>query len=476
MTSLNQGFVRSFNLDETIDAFKAINNLAKGSITSDLVIFANNSENITRLIFDRNAPTNTIVTQGDGSVFTQSNKIGTFGNGDPVKIKTIVKINDAIYNVANDTLFLILEEPHEINFPTPDTIVYIKMQDTYFDGPGTTTLNDKTFAVKSAGGSSNQLILFDVGLKDANGNNLSPGTFAPNFNNVQRYPYIESISLPLPIVTGQQLTYDEIYYIVFSNAVNRFRVGRNFSRITLIDQINFGTLNKNIVFERINQCTQENLKNLSQPEFEDDDFTYGTGVLGNSFGENFSALESYLDNANFFRIKKYLTSSNNVFSENELSFEGNLLTSDPDSFNSTQLSLSDSSSPGVFILDKDLSTVSNIIKTRAYSDNTQPWQLATVSGAQTLEYEVLRNKITGVRQSLSTQEMQIGNLILADSSVGSLEIGTSTAPFGGVTILPTPLTNPISYADAAKIRFTHKIQTLINGEIYSICLSQTNAV
>lgn len=475
MTSLNQGFVRAFNLDETIDAFKAINNLAKGSITSDLVVFANNSENITRLVFDRFAPTNTIVTEGDGSVFTQSDKIGTFGNGDPVRIKTIAKINTAIYNPVTDILFLTLEEPHGINFPTTDSVAYVKMQDTYFDGPGTTTLNDKTYVAKSGGG-ANQLLLFDIGLKDANGNNLSPGTFAPNFNNVQRYPYIESNSMPLPVVTGQQLAYDQIYYIVFSNAVNRFRVGRNFSRIALINQIDFGTLNKNVVFERINQCTQNNLKNLSTPQFEDDDFTYGTGVLGNSFGVNFSLLESYLDNANFFRIKKYLTSSNNIFSENELSFEGNLLTSDPDSFNSSQPNLSNSLSPGVFILDKDLSTTSNIVKTRAYSDNTQPWQLATVSGAQTLEYEVLRNKITGLRQSLSTQEMQIGNLILADSSVGSLEIGSSTAPFGNVTVLATPLSNPISYADAGKLRFTHKIQTLINGEIYSICLSQTNAV
>ena len=49
MALLNQGFVRSLNLDEIEDAFKAINNLAGGSITNDLVIFANNSENVTKL-------------------------------------------------------------------------------------------------------------------------------------------------------------------------------------------------------------------------------------------------------------------------------------------------------------------------------------------------------------------------------------------------------------------------------------------
>lgn len=461
MTSLNQGFVRSFNLDETIDSFKAINNLAKGSITSDLVVFANNAENITRLVFDRfDVPNNSVTTSGDGSVFLQSDKIGTFGNGDPVKIKTIVKINEATYNPVTDTLFLTLAEPHGINFSVGQ--VYVTLQNTYFDGPGTTSLNDKSFLAISGGG-GNQILLTDIGFNETVG---GLGTFAPNFNNVQRYPYIESLNLPLPDVIGTPLAYDQIYYIVFSNAVNQFRIGRNFSRISLIDQINFGTLDKNIVFERINACTQQNLLNLSTPEFEDQNFSYYfTGVLSRSFGENFTLLESYLDNANYFRIKKYLTSSDNVFSEPELSFEGNLITSDPDAYNTLPTDLTNSTSPGVFILDKDLSTTSNIVKTRAYSDNTQPWEF---TGGTTLEYEVLRDKITGVRQSLTTQEMQIGNLILADKSAsGMIELD-------GVQSVVSIASPTIPAEDSSKLKFTHKMPVLINGEIYSICLSTTN--
>lgn len=456
MTSLNQGFVRSFNLDETIDAFKALNNLAKGSITSDLVVFANNSENITRLVFDRFDADNSVFTSGDGTVFLQSDKIGTFGNGDPVRIKTIVKIISAIYNQVTDTLFLTLEEPHNINFGGGD--VYVTLQNTYFDGPATTTLNDKSFLAQSGGG-GNQLLLRDIGFDETTG---GVGTFAPNFNNVQRYSYIESFSMPLPVVTGDPLAYDEIYYIVLSNAVNQFRIGRNFSRVELINQIDFGSLNRNVVFERINQCTQENLLNLSSPEFEDQDFTYETGVLTRSFSQNFSLLESYLDNANYFRIKKYLTSSNNVFSETELSFEGNLISSDPDAYNSLPTDLTTSTSPGVFILDKDLSTLSNIVKTRAYSDNTQPWEF---TGGTTLEYEVLRDKISGSRQSLTTQEMQIGNLIIADKSAsGMIELD-------GVQSIVSIASPTISAEDPARSRFTHKMPVLINGEIYSICLS-----
>jgi hypothetical protein len=463
MTSLNQGFVREFNLDETIDSFKAINNLAKGSITSDLVVFANNSENITRLIFDRFNANSSVFKEplADGTTFLQSDKIGTFGNGDRVRIKTIDKILNAQYNTVTDTLFLTLEEPHGINFG--GGVVYIKLQGTYFDGPATNTLND-IFYVAQSGGGGNQLLLFDIGFDSVTG---GVGTFAPNFNNVNRYPYIESFSLPLPtLASGSPLAYDQIYYIAFSNAINKFRVGRNFSRTSLINQIDFGSLNKNIVFERINECTQENLLNLSRPVFEDDTYTYFNGVLGRSFGENFTTLESYLDSANYFKIKKYLTSSNNVFNETELSFEGNLLSSDADTFNTLPSNLSDSvTSPGIFILDKDSSSTSNIVKIRAYSDNTQPWEL---TGGTTLEYAVLRDKITDNRFSLTTQEMQIGNLIMADKSAsGMIELDGMQ----NITLVSSPT---IPASDPSKLKFTHKMPILVNGEIYSLCLSTSS--
>jgi len=53
MALLNQGFVRSLNLDDIEDAILSINNLAGGTITEDLVVFANNDKNSTRLLFKR---------------------------------------------------------------------------------------------------------------------------------------------------------------------------------------------------------------------------------------------------------------------------------------------------------------------------------------------------------------------------------------------------------------------------------------
>ena len=49
--SINQGYVRSFNLSETIDEVKSINNLAGGSISNDLSAFAGNTKNTSKVVY-----------------------------------------------------------------------------------------------------------------------------------------------------------------------------------------------------------------------------------------------------------------------------------------------------------------------------------------------------------------------------------------------------------------------------------------
>ena len=46
MALLNQGFVRSLNLDDVEDPFLSINNLGGGTIANDLIVFANNENNV----------------------------------------------------------------------------------------------------------------------------------------------------------------------------------------------------------------------------------------------------------------------------------------------------------------------------------------------------------------------------------------------------------------------------------------------
>ena len=104
MALLNQGFVRALSLDDNEDAFSSINNLAGGTITSDMVLFANNKNNTTRLIFKRPLieSNNTVTTDGDGSIFRQDGAVGTFGNGDKVRIKSIIKIVNAERDGGNN--------------------------------------------------------------------------------------------------------------------------------------------------------------------------------------------------------------------------------------------------------------------------------------------------------------------------------------------------------------------------------------
>ena len=102
MALLNQGFVRSLNLFEIEDAVKALQNLSdSASIPTDLQIFAGNTTNVTRLIFNSGDPEDTIENPAEpdaGTIFTQIDKIATFGNGDSIQLRVAQEIFD-IQNV-----------------------------------------------------------------------------------------------------------------------------------------------------------------------------------------------------------------------------------------------------------------------------------------------------------------------------------------------------------------------------------------
>ena len=512
MALLNQGFVRSLNLDDIEDAILSINNLAGGTITEDLVVFANNDKNSTRLLFKRPIidSNNSVVTDGDGSVFTQADKIGTFGNGDKVRIRSLIRITnverDGLGFAALDQLRVTLEKNLPAGFFNPDNgVIKVTMYETRFN-IATDQLNNIEYVATgtySPGESSGpiQFTLNEVGYpEDLDGEGVDQnaiGAFDPDgpSNNLDNYPYIISPQLPGPnVVSGDQIDYNQFYFIVNSNATNAFRIGRNFSRRELIEQIDFGTAfngpnGDSVVFERTNTSTKDNLINLSFPVFEDEsDFDYFNQVLELSINNNFSLLESSLDAATFYTLKKYLSEEYNYYNESELEFSGNLFCSDPDGFNQTPADLvtrqleSDppDKTPGVFIINKDASSsFDNIITTRAYSDNTQPWEL----NVDTLEFQSLRD-FSGNSTAFNdaNQEMTIGNMILQDkASENAVTIGSATEQLQNVEVLSLAAAQnlvggqPVTASDPNFDRFTHKINVLIdtgNGpEFYSICLS-----
>ena len=225
MALLNQGFVRSLNLDDIEDAILSINNLAGGTITEDLVVFANNDKNSTRLLFKRPIidSNNSVVTDGDGSVFTQADKIGTFGNGDRVYVRSLINITNIERDgqpwASNDQIRVTLEKPLPANFFDPlNGQVLVTLQETRFELI-TDQLNNKQFVATGVfdGNPQIQFFLNGVGYPeslDTEGVDQNAiGNFDPDGpnNNLDNYPYITSPQLPGPnVVPGEQISYNQI--------------------------------------------------------------------------------------------------------------------------------------------------------------------------------------------------------------------------------------------------------------------------
>lgn len=427
--SINQGYVRSFNLSETIDEVKSINNLAGGSISDDISVFAGNTKNTSKVVYKPGLPNNEII---NNKIF-RFNLLACYGNGDPIKLKAGRSISNLTYNSVNDSITVTFNEPHGLTTTDIATKVTLRLRDTFFDGPGTIRFNENDYTIGGIAG-TNTLILVDIEYEGE-----EPGTF----DSTDRYPYAICNLFPLP----NPLSYTQDYFVVLSNSTDRFQIATSYTRGQLVNPITItSTVNYPLIFERSNEITQQSLRNLSRPEFQDDEFDYSNNVLRRSFGGNFDYLESILDGADYFRRKKYTRSQDNVFDANPLKVDGNIRTIDLDGFNSSTEKLFDEHSPGIFIIDPGSGK-----KLRAFSDNTQPWELEQASG--TLEYAVLAGR------SATNQEMSIGNMVLKGNPIAM--DGVQNIIVESVSGLTPPQ------------KFTHKLPVIVNGEEYNFLLASS---
>jgi hypothetical protein len=448
--SVNQGYVRSFNLSETLDEVLTIDNLGSGSISTDLKIFAANTKNISRIVYKPGLDNFSVTETGGTTLFT-FDLLSCYGNGDPIKVKVGRTINNITYDYSNDELTLIFDQVHGLT--NNDIGETIRIIDSYFDGLGTLFFNEKDFKIKAIA-STTSVVLGDVGWSALFED--SPGTYDPTadlpIGQNPRYSFAicESFSLPIP------LSYSQQYYVVLTNGINQFKISTSYVRGQLVTPIKLTeSVNNPLIFERNNSSTQQNLVNLSVPEIFDTDTDGGFGgiyfnsVLDRGFNENFEYLENILDSTNYFRLKKYVRSINNVFAENPIKLEGNLRTIDPDNFNSGTEEIFAKTSPGIFILDPN-STREEIIKLRSFSDNTSPWELNT--GNQTLEYSAA--SISDPTQ----QEMSIGNMILKGDPISLDNIQGIVVEVNNRTLSQ---------------KFKYKLPVIINGEEYNLLLADS---
>ena len=458
MALFNQGFVRAFNLEELENEALAINNLAGGSISDDLELFAGNTINKSKLIYKFNEPGYTIETNNR----FRFDLFSLYGNGDKVLIKGARSIDGdnptaVSYDDTTNTLTITTEQLHGFTQADIDAKVEVELREVYFS-IATTQFNTKyrLFQIISTNTFKLGPILDPL---DIDNFVLSGGS--GNFegyeaNGVVYYPHIVSDAFDLP----DPLVKDVEYFIVSSNAVDNFQLAVDFQRGFNPTPVTLSELPTTpLIFERGEVLTKDSLFNLIRPRTVERDGQnggidpiYNNGVLFNDLDENFDILESRIDSANFFRLKKYVTTLNNNYTTDPIKLEGNLRSIDPDSFNAETDDLFDSQSPGVYILDPG-SDIDNPVRLRAFSDNTQPWEF---DGTDTLEYAVLN--------TAADQKISIGNLALK---------GTTTKPtialnnIQGVTLA----TGGATTAN----KFTHKLPVLIDGFEYNILLTDSTA-
>jgi len=425
MAILNQGFVQELNLDETIDEAKAINNLATGSISEDLAVFAGNSLNESEFIWvNPGGQTNTGYSFDVTENLFTFNSLIAYGNGDPIKeVRPVHLIADAVWTVSGLSGFITLttNRPHGID---PASLPYpsIDIVNTSFDIAGSAV--NGTYAIQSVPNNNEITITFDT----------DPGSIRPSSLYTSWIQNNDIFDLPNPLVSNPK-----IYYIVYSNSINSFKLSDDYVERginTVVDITE--SIDSDLVFFRRNEVTQSSILNLIPPEIIDEEFSYNASG-GGTIDEKFETLEGNIDSSTFLRTIKYRVDADNVFKQN-IRYEGHLRVFDPSDYNSNISNIFEEES-GVYILNPN-SDPSDIQKLRAFSSNSNPW-IDDTPGS------------TSGNLTTQSTEMNIGNLKLG--TVGS------TASLSG-------LQNVNAASNTDETVFTHKLPVKVNGETYFVLL------
>lgn len=421
MAILNQGFVRELNLDETIDEAKAINNLATGSISEDLSVFAGNSSNQSEFIWvnPSGSSTDTAYSFDPTESSFKFNSLIAYGNGDPLKqIKPVHLIEDAVWTQSGISGFITITTnmPHGID-PSA-ALPLIILEETRFDIAGGNINGEHQ--VQSVPSTTTITITYDT----------DPGALLASSQYKSWITY-EDLALPSPLAKNEK------YYVVYSNSLDQFKVDDAYVEIGVNNFISITSpIEVDIVFIRTNKVEQQSLLYLITPEVNDEGFSYSFAGSG-SVEDRFNTLEGNIDSSNFLRTKKLRTDSNNAFKD-EIRLEGHLRVFDPDPYNQQTSDLFDQKS-GVYITNPS-SSLDDIQKLRAFSSNANPWTVETGTG------------------DLLTQssEMNIGDLNFNYT-------GASTATLNG-------LQNVNTATNVDETVFQYKLPVTVNNEIYFVLL------
>ena len=400
----NQGFRRDLNFEENTNDVQALSNLGGVGLAGDLRVIQNNLRNTSRLAFNSvNLTTNEFSFDTDKVLDINSIKSEQFdATSSLVTVTTTVP-----YNTYKGDL-IILE-----GVTTPGTA------STIFNGSFTTQTVGAggtfyTYRISNA--------LFNGTATSSQLTNAKI-TFKPNIQFVYTKDDVVTVSQSVS-VGSTTLNSGTEYYICNSDSETKFKLSftpsAKLPNDVGISTINITSIPSQFDFIRKEFVIQQNLLNFTEPDIQDDENF--SSYLDGSINDSFESTQANVENAAYFITKKYKGTENTVTGD-DIKFEGTVNLFDPQGYNSTNSSLTNENSPGIFIGN-----------TRAFSADNNPWS------------------INGSNLKTDSFEVTIGELLFAND----------------ITITGV---SQVSGSEVSVESFTHKVPTTINGETYYLLMS-----
>jgi hypothetical protein len=427
----NQGFEKDLNLSETVDDAQILNNLAGGSIASDIALFRNNLRNTSSLIWQYNTDNSSIVNNNGVDEFLFPDSLSfVFTDGDEVKLKgnvlgTVVLVPDALnsptYKVDSVTLSGVMSgyTSGTISFTAPATAGGVTAEGTItFSGSVPTVVITTSGSGYTSAPTASVTFLGNIG----------------SLNTSTTY-YIVGLKVGLGEFKNQKS---------FSLSLTKPVPGITPTTVSV------GTITNNVEFIRKDAVTQENILNIIRTSDPDQNgaFSFDYIIGGTSFSNSFDTIENNINTTNFDITRKYVTNKS-IATESIINVEGLITVKDPANSNISAAALTAAKSPGVYITNP-FSSVTNIAKTRAFSSSSQPWEPSIDTETPSANPPKI-GKLT----TKSTQ-VNIGDLFF--------ENGIKLDGFDGeATVSPVGTVNT-----GISTQFTHKLPVKINGVEYFV--------
>lgn len=240
------------------------------------------------------------------------------------------------------------------------------------------------------------------------------------------------------------------------------------------------TLLPDLILERDDSLTTDNIANLNPPEIVDDGNLPGQPITDSSFGYSsvvningdpvgFSStlgdITNTVDEALYLRTTKYRIDTS-LYYQREIKINGLISSYDPDAFNVNTPALDDPISPGIYISDST-SQITNPLasdfarKTRSFSSNYNPWRDDFVADAlSTGSLNVTINDLVWTTEI----KLDIGRDVAGPAELANM--GYETGIVGetlDTNFNQTTVDNEESY----------KLKTIINGEVFYIIMRKS---